>query len=681
LFLTHPQQRALVGFAVSLQMAFRKYAYKPLDENDREFRLVHLHPSGQFSSQVRCSILTTTLDNAPEYTALSYCWGDASNRLTIELNDASFLTPPNSYLSTTSNLYLALQQLRQTYHVRPLWIDAICINQDDSAERSSQVRLMRDIYERAEKTIVWLGEAADNSELAIDLIKAWADASEDFDAFLRHCSFAFEEKNWEAVKKLFERPWWTRVWVYQEFVVSKQVFFLCGSESMSSQVFRSARSSWTWFCSSSAINKVDRKKALIVQAAEFGSIDQLDWQRILYELRRTRIRRNQSYDDIPRMDLLALLSFTSHLEATDPKDKLYALLGVDDVRDVTVIPNYSHSVSQVYTDFAVNYIETRLSLEILGEAGIGFTEQNLELPSWAPDPRKLVMKGQNLTNKINCASGNYKRVPLVDSTQSLLSVMGFVCDIVTIFGSSETQWVLRHEQWADIALNSPCTHPTGISRLQAFFRTMTADQTGYGFGRPEFNDEKEQMKFLQLVKSFMIFSGITSQKYYRQSPALLEKYQRWQDSVAENSRYVAYLQLFLKLISDEPVVKTDSELLEPFVKSTSQYGQLELQQSSADLTEDEERNLAFQYVNHAAQATKRKTFFVTEKGYMGLGPAMIKNGDKVCILFGCQHPLLLRKIGEVSRLVGEIYVYGMMRGEMIEKFEAGIFTEEKFVIR
>jgi hypothetical protein len=663
-------------------MALRRYAYKSLDKNNREIRLVHLHPPEQFSSQVRCSILTTTLDNAPEYTALSYCWGDASNRLTIELNDAGLFTTPNSCLSTTSNLYLALRQLRQTYNVRPLWVDAICINQDDQDERSSQVMLMRDIYERAEKTIVWLGEAAENSELAIDLINAWADASEDFDAFLRHCPFAFEEKNWEAVKKLLERPWWTRVWVYQEFIVSKQVFFLCGPESMSSQIFRSARSSWNWFCStSSAMDKVDRKNALMVQMAEFGSVDQLDWQRILYDLRRVRIRRNQSYDDVPRMDLLALLSFTSHLEATDPKDKLYALLGVDDVRDVTVIPNYSHSESKIYTDFAVHYIETRSSLEILGEAGIGFTELNLELPSWVPDPRKLVMKGQNLTNKINCASGNHKRIPRVDSTQSLLSAMGFVCDIITFFGSSESLWVLRHEQWADIALNSPCTHPTGISRLQAFFRTMTADTSGHGFGRPEFNDEKEQIEFLQLAKGFMIFSGIVSQKYYRQNPALLEKYQRWQDRVAENSRYLAYLQIFLKLIPDEPVVKTDSELLEPFIMSTSQYGQLKWQQSSAKLTEDEERTLAFQYVRHAAEATKRKSFFITEKGYMGLGPGMIKNGDKVCILFGCQHPLLLRKIGEVYRLVGEIYVYGMMRGEMIEKFEAGIFTEEEFVVR
>jgi len=59
---------------------------------------------------------------------------------------------------------------------------------------------------------------------------------------------------------------------------------------------------------------------------------------------------------------------------------------------------------------------------------------------------------------------------------------------------------------------------------------------------------------------------------------------------------------------------------------------------------------------------------------------MIQNSDKFCILFRCTHPLLLRKTGDVYLLVGEIYVYGMMRGEMIEGLEAGKFVEE-FTIR
>lgn len=145
-------------------MGFCRYNYKPLNRNNREIRLIELHPSEQVSSQVRCSIFTTTLDNAPEYKAFSYCWGNVSDPRTIKLNDAT--------LSTTSKLYSALERLGQRSGIRHLWVDAICINQEDIPERSHQVTLMRDIYQQAEETIVYLGEAADDSDLAFGLIKA-----------------------------------------------------------------------------------------------------------------------------------------------------------------------------------------------------------------------------------------------------------------------------------------------------------------------------------------------------------------------------------------------------------------------------------------------------------------------------------------------------------------------------
>jgi hypothetical protein len=73
---------------------------------------------------------------------------------------------------------------------------------------------MRDIYERALETLIWLGEAADESELPFHFITAWEIAKEDFDGFLETCPFAFNAEAREAVDKLFKRPWWTRIWVY-----------------------------------------------------------------------------------------------------------------------------------------------------------------------------------------------------------------------------------------------------------------------------------------------------------------------------------------------------------------------------------------------------------------------------------------------------------------------------------
>jgi len=109
-------------------------------------------------------------------------------------------------LFVTSNLHSALRQLSQNGNVRFLWADAICINQKDVPERGYQVTIMRHIYERADETIVWLGETADDSKLAFLLIREWANASKDFEEFLRQFPFAFDERRWQAVLKLANRP-------------------------------------------------------------------------------------------------------------------------------------------------------------------------------------------------------------------------------------------------------------------------------------------------------------------------------------------------------------------------------------------------------------------------------------------------------------------------------------------
>jgi hypothetical protein len=121
------------------------------------------------------------------------------------------------------------------------WYDTLCINQDDLSEKSQQVLYMRDIYE----TLIWLGEAADESELAFRFITAWAIANkEDFNDFLEEYPFAFDAEAREAVDKLFKRPWWRRIWVYQGFVLSNSVMFLCGSNYIPYEVLINARKSW-----------------------------------------------------------------------------------------------------------------------------------------------------------------------------------------------------------------------------------------------------------------------------------------------------------------------------------------------------------------------------------------------------------------------------------------------------
>lgn len=91
-----------------------------------------------------------SLESRPVYKALSYTWGDVNDVTPILLNGRPFLA--------TKNLEKALRRLSMLGEDVIFWIDALCINQADNDERSSQVRLMRAIYENTEEVLVWLDE-------------------------------------------------------------------------------------------------------------------------------------------------------------------------------------------------------------------------------------------------------------------------------------------------------------------------------------------------------------------------------------------------------------------------------------------------------------------------------------------------------------------------------------------
>ena len=151
-------------------MPARNIPLHPLVYDDLEevngtpsIRLLSLEPMDpeEGSQIIRCHLTSVLLDQAPAYEALSYCWGDMTDMLPISCND--------SLLQIGASLKSALLYLRRKDQTRLLWIDAICINQENLPERGSQVRIMCDIYRNAERVVSWLGEAADNSDLVLPL--------------------------------------------------------------------------------------------------------------------------------------------------------------------------------------------------------------------------------------------------------------------------------------------------------------------------------------------------------------------------------------------------------------------------------------------------------------------------------------------------------------------------------
>jgi hypothetical protein len=201
--------------------------YRPLYNATQEIRLVYLNP-GNFDEPILCSLAYTSLprygDPTPTYETLSYCWGDVRRRCNISLSVSEPGGISEYTLSITAALYSALKNLRpQIGPPRILWVDSICIDQANVDERSSEVALMADIYPKADRVIVWLGEGNGITQKAIRTINTISNRYEQcsssdmtgkdlvklHDPLLEGISASSFVDEWP----LFELPLFRRTWV------------------------------------------------------------------------------------------------------------------------------------------------------------------------------------------------------------------------------------------------------------------------------------------------------------------------------------------------------------------------------------------------------------------------------------------------------------------------------------
>jgi hypothetical protein len=181
------------------------YSYKPLPRGPDSIRLLHLLPHNDKDAQIHCRLVDIRLGDPEQvhpYEALSYFWGDEDDNRTISIN--------GDILLVRRHLYEALSRLRYNQHERIIWVDAICINQENEKEKEEQIRFMPRIYNQAKNVIVWLGEEANNSDQALEAIVL---AGRE-----RAIGFSNEETVRQAVIKLLGRHWFRRIWVMKPLV-------------------------------------------------------------------------------------------------------------------------------------------------------------------------------------------------------------------------------------------------------------------------------------------------------------------------------------------------------------------------------------------------------------------------------------------------------------------------------
>lgn len=180
--------------------AMPPYCYSPLSSEVSSIRLLRVMPHHDETADVQCELFEYPLQSSQSthlYEALSYVWGDPDETLPIEVDGTCF--------NVTTNLYAALLQFRNHSMQRILWVDAICIDQGNQAEKERQIQFMANIYGQATRVLVWLGEAANDSDRVfkeICRVKGREDMT------------TLEMQRLElAVLALLQRPWFQRIWV------------------------------------------------------------------------------------------------------------------------------------------------------------------------------------------------------------------------------------------------------------------------------------------------------------------------------------------------------------------------------------------------------------------------------------------------------------------------------------
>jgi hypothetical protein len=317
-------------------------------------------------------------------------------------------------------------------------------------------------------------------------------------------------------------------------------------------------------------------------------------------------------------------------------------------------------------------------------------------PSWIPDfseaSRASKIDVGILRVEPFISSKAYRPVYDFSLGNQILNARGLVCDTVTDFRQSEDPVSQASCEstimcWSELALSLVGTpHPTGISQYQAFFRTIIADDSGYSDGRPLTHDhlplDVPKDFVICLMGFFLVMGGLGKNVNPRErAPAIQRKLELWNKIHEQHSLWARGFALWRGAL-DEPIISnipaSDEVLVAPFLSVSGSISPLELREVLAAINEDAYASALDVFFETFDAVRQNRCFFVSSKGYMGLGPLGTQVGDEICVLLGCEQSLLIRRLGDYHVVIGRCYVYGMMYGEMIDEMEAGRLVAEDF---
>ncbi|RDL31340.1 uncharacterized protein BP5553_09549 [Venustampulla echinocandica] len=606
-----------------------------------------------------------------DYAALSYAWGnpDPDTMRKIIINGQAMSVGPN--------LEGALRALSASPDFDfdsgyKLWIDALCINQKDFDERSRQISKMQNIYGDSWAVITWLGEEADESDKAFDLVRSLSIASvkgrgQQVLAELQQDPSCLGNESWLALHQLMQRPYWSRLWVIQEIVLgSSAVLLRCGSQAIGWPSFCIGIGFlfdylWTikdWLLKREIyLRAVEKRFAPVWSTANLHLVKQDLWP---LSQREEQGRANLSFG--------RLLVLGNSAESTDIRDKVYGLVGIMDLEIAKhLVADYKSAPCIIFAKVARIFIQSYQNLDPIRE---GNPWGQTDTPSWAADwtwggrvrhsrpETRLYGPFWNrdgpprLANEAIPYSASQKsRAEASFSDDGLhLTCRGFVVDRIaglTARGYGYFSWSM-----ASIVQPNPANSVYGgpVETARALCHALVADRIADG---SKANDR--QMAILSLPSTFQIAAPQFEKLKWKWLSTQEGYYFRWEQWRLANKDF---------LLGDRRLGEYFTDFL-PFGASEYDYTEV---YSCFDRT------------------SKGRRLITTENGYLGWAPDNMygsdydqaKKGDLIAIIFGCSTPIAIRPRGDLFQVIGEAYVQGLMDGEAMDFLNLGGFSVQDF---
>lgn len=596
-------EMAHLWFATRLQTVFSDKLYQHERLEVDQIRIFTLFP-GEQSDPLHGLIWVARLDAKMNYTTVSYVWGPRSQ-------PSHALHTPVGRLTITEPLYLTLKQLRKKHRSVTLWVDAICINQDDDNEKTEQVKMLAQIFQNSVQTLGFIRDDGESTEVVEMLMQVRAremlcEGSADWPRNLPTCPKSWNQRGlptlldpiWSKTADFFRNDWFRRVWIIQEVVIARSMKLVCGKYTID------------WEHLYSATQKIDQDIEMRIQGDELRK----SWQPFLRlgDLRQYEARSS-------RLSILVLLETFRHCQSTKRRDRFFSLLGIaadGNLGDFEL--DYYSPFEIIARRFGIalfrKYSGRKQGMLLLYRAGLD--EDKPDSPSWMPDWTREKQRGLNASENrgamFRAAWGSDENLKLGSDVDELTTDAYFVDKIEFVTRSS--------------------LEP-GLETQRSFFLEVkeTIENT-YGHMH-----EGDRAELLWRVP-------IAGAKYPKVAISGTHSlFNSWE----------AYWKLF-ELFWPTRDEETTTEQVRQKVES-GLFTLLEESKAYASLLTDEVRGWRF----------------VTTKDHQlcGMAPSNVREDDAVYIFSGADVPFITRPSKErpgTHRLVGQGYFHGIMDGEALD---------------